>query len=1026
MGAGAVSRGASLLAVAIALAAQPARAGTPQQPDASQPEPQPTPPTSQAPSAAPDQPQEDQAIVITGSRIPRTNLTAISPVTMVQRDEVKLQGATLTEELINQLPMVSPDQGAFVSNGATGTATLDLRGLGASRTLVLLNGRRLMPGDPGYPAPDVNAVPSALIKRVEVLTGGASAVYGSDAVAGVVNFIMDTRLQGLRVDGQASFFQHKNRIGQPYTDILEARRIAYPKGNVVDGGRRDINAAYGTGLFDGRGNVTVYAGYRELSKVTQDSRDYSVCSITVPPNSPEVLRCGGSAAAFPGAFFTNFGAFTIGPDRTFQRGFLPFNFAPWNFFQRPDRRYIGGGFADVEISDAFKPYLEVMYMDDLSSAQIAPSANFFNTTDINCDSPLLSAQQRSRICFTGNFVGEVPVFDRNGNFLGIEGTPTPFVDPVTGATYFRGTLYVGRRNVEGGPRHDELRHKNLRMLGGVKGDVARGITYDASYMYGRVKFSSEFTNELSVTRMRRSLDVITDPATGQPACRSALTGEDPNCIPWDIFALGAVTSEATNYLGITALKSGLVREEVATGFVNARLSEWGIRSPWAEEGLALNFGAERRKDYIDFSPDEFYQSGDLAGSFPATPYSGSIEVKELFGEVRIPIVERRLVERLSIEGGYRQSWYSNPENRFSANSYKLALDFIPIRGVRLRASHQRAVRAPNIVELFAPLGQYEFPRDPCAGVSPAATAEQCARTGVTPSQYGRILAVPPETFGGYNAIFGGNPLLEPEKATTRTLGVVFEPRFLAGFNATIDWFDIDLKGAVSFIDAQRIMDTCLATGDPFFCSRIHRDATGSLWLTEAGFVDDRTANIGGFKVRGIDVGANYARELGRLGSASLAFIGSRMQKFVVDKGGLSTPQDCAGLYGFPCGIPRPRWRHQARLTWESRSGLALSLHWQHIGKMKLSSIEFEPIEPFHPRDETLPAYNYFDLTGLLRLRKQYVLRLGVSNIFDKQPPIVAVNTVACTFGGCNGNTYPQWYNPLGRFVFAGVTIDLKP
>lgn len=1010
----------------LAIAAIPAAAAaqvttTPQSDTPVSTETEPTPPDTAEPAQAP--PPEPQEIVITGSRIPRLNLTAASPVTVIQSQEVKLQGATLTEELLNQLPMVSPDQGAFVSNGATGTATLDLRGLGASRTLVLLNGRRLMPGDPSYPAPDVNAVPSTLIKRVEVLTGGASAVYGSDAVAGVVNFILETRLKGLRVDGQASFFQHKNRIGEPYTDLFDARGIRYPKGNVVDGGRRDINAAYGTGFLDGRGHVTVYAGYRELSKVTQDSRDYSVCSITVPQNNPEALRCGGSSSSFPGHFFTNFRAFTIGPDRTFRPGPVPFNFAPWNFFQRPDRRYTGGGFADFEASRAFKPYLEVMYMDDLSAAQIAPSANFFNTTSINCDSPLLSAQQRSRICFTGNFVGEVPVFDRNGNLLRIEGTPTPFVDPVTGATYFRGTLYVGRRNVEGGPRRDELRHKNLRVLGGAKGDVARGITYDASYMYGRVNFSAEFTNELSVTRIRRSLDVITDPATGQPACRSALTGEDPDCVPWDIFALGAVTQEATNYLGITASRSGLVRQQVATGSVTAQLSEWGIRSPWAEEGVALNVGAEHRKDYIDFLPDEFYQSGDLAGSAPQTPYSGSVNVKELFGELRIPLIERRLVERLSIEGGYRQSWYGNPENRFTANSYKLALDLIPIRGIRLRGSHQRAVRAPNIVDLFAPRGEYEFNQDPCAGVSPNATSEQCARTGVTASQYGQILAVPSEDIGGYNAISGGNPLLDPETATTRTVGVVLEPRFLAGFNATIDLFDIRLKGAVSQIGARVILDTCLATGDPLFCSRIHRDANGSLWLSPEGFVDDRFANIGGFKVQGIDIGANYSRELGRIGSASIAFIGSRLRKFEIDNGGLSTPRDCEGLYGFPCLLPRPRWRHQARLTWENRGGLALSVHWQHTGKMRLSTIEFRPDLPFNSRDASLPAYNYFDVTALLRLRKKYVLRLGVSNIFDKQPPIVASNTPACDFA-CSGNTYPQWYNPLGRFAFAGVTIDL--
>jgi len=337
--------------------------------------------------------EETETIVVTGSRIPRLNLTAVSPVTVVHQDEVKREGVTLTEELLNQLPMVSPGQGIFLSGEATGTSTVDLRGVGAARTLVLVNGRRVIPGDPRDPVPDLNAIPSSLIKRVEVLTGGASSVYGSDAVAGVVNFILDTRLKGLRVEGQASIFQHDNRIGPPIRDVLLEEGLAFPRGNVADGGRQDINAAYGAGFLDGRGHVTLYAGYRKVQSVTQERRDSSACTIGAPEDAPNDLECGGSFASFPGNFFTNFHVLQIGPDRTFTPGFDPFNFAPWNYYQRPDRRYIGGGFADLEFSDSVNPYVEVMYMDDRSIAQIAPSANFANTTDINCDSPLLSEQQ---------------------------------------------------------------------------------------------------------------------------------------------------------------------------------------------------------------------------------------------------------------------------------------------------------------------------------------------------------------------------------------------------------------------------------------------------------------------------------------------------------------------------------------------------------------------------------------------------------------------------------------------------------
>ena len=999
-------RRASLLAIVLVLASRPYSAG------------------AQAESTPQPVVQAEEAIVVTGSRIPRRNLTAVSPVTVIRGEEVQLQGVTLTEELLNRLPQVAPDQGAFISNEATGTATVNLRGLGAARTLVLLNGRRLVPGDPSYPAPDLNLIPSVLIKRIEVLTGGASSVYGSDAVGGVVNFILDSDLDGLRVDGQASFFQHKNRIGEPFLSALADADIARPTGGGIDGSRFNLGAAYGRSFFDGRAHATVYGGYQQIEQLTQNARDYSACTFVADVAAPDATQCGGSVAAFPANFFTNFAAFRTGPNRTFDPGVNFYNFGPSNFYQRPSKKYVAGGFANFDISDAIRPYAEVMYLYDRTVAQIAPGASFGVSQSINCDSPLLSAQQSALVCTTGNYIGEVPIFDPNGNFIGVQGSPTIFVDPVTGASYLRGTLFAARRNVEGGPRRDDRKHKNIRLAGGLKGDLGTAITYDASFVASRVKLYSAYTNELSVTRIVRSLDVIRDPATGQPACRSRLTGEDPECVPWDIFTLGGVAPEAPDYLALTATRAGTVRQRVATAYATFELGKWGISSPWSDEGPALNGGAEYREDRIAYRPDQAYQSGDLAGTFPETPYSGSVRVKELFGEARIPLISGRFIDRLAFEGGYRRSWYSNPSNSFETSSSKIAVDFIPVAGLRFRGSRQRAVRAPNIVELFGPVSNEFFDNDPCAGQLPAATPQQCAATGVSGTDYGHIIAVPPSGFFAYNSIAGGNVALGPEIATTRTLGVVLEPKFLPGFNATIDWFDIRLKGAVAQIGAQVIMDTCIASGDPAFCSRIHRDANGSLWLGPQGFVDDTNANIGALKVRGIDVGVNYVRDLGRFGSASFGFLGSYLSKFTIDNGGLSTAGNCAGRYGFPCNDPLPKWKHNARVTWRSRGAPSLSLHWRHIGPMRLASIALRPEIPVHSADAKLQAFDYFDLTGLLRVGRQFELRAGVNNIFDRQPPLFASNFpfTAC-YRGCNGNTYPQLYDPLGRYIFLGAAIN---
>ena len=1008
----------SLLALGAVIAAQGsnALAQDPAQPDAeasATPAEELQPASSTPPESINPAREVTDTIVVTGSRIPRRNLTAVSPVTVVDKEEIVFQGVQTVEELLNRLPQIAPSQGLFMSNNATGTADVDLRNLGASRTLVLINGRRLAPGDPFYPNPDTNLIPPTLIQRVEVLTGGATSVYGSDAVSGVVNFILDTQLDGLRVDGQASVYQHNNRDDSGIGEALDQRGFIRPKGNTVDAGRQSVNVAYGNSFFDERAHLTIYGGYFKTSELRQDKRDYSACAVDLRDDY-ETLVCTGSPVSYPGNFFTNFGPLTLGEGRTFRFGATPFNFSPWNFYQRSGRRWTGGGFADVEISDAFTPYVELMYLNDRTLAQIAPSGNFQNTQDINCDSPLLSEQQRDFVCFDGNFVGQdvLPIGD--DDFV-IVGEPTPFIDPVTGATYFRGNLAVGRRAVETGGRQADIRHKNLRLVGGFKGDPIRGISYDASYLYERAKADTRQLNYFSNSRMTRALDVITDPSSGQPVCRSVLTGEDPNCVPWDIFEIGAVTPEATAYLSIPATARGVVKEQVANINATIDLGEWDIRSPWAHEAPSFNIGAEYRKDQIDYVPDEISQSGDLGGA-PSNPeIHGSTKVKELFAEAQIPIVTDGLVKRLAFELGYRLSWYSASDSDFSTDSYKIALDLTAVTGVRLRASQQRAVRAPNIVELFTPSIEDFFLDDPCAGFSPKATVAQCALTGLSPAQYGQVIPIPEESgIADYNAIYAGNLDLQPEIAKTRTAGLVLEPAFLHGLTATIDWWEIRLEDAVAYVPGDTIVANCMGTEDPTFCERIHRDANGSLWLSPEGFIDTRLFNIGSLELQGVDIGINYRRDLGRFGSANLEFNGSYLHEYIVDNGGLSESFDCAGRYGFDCFNPIPDWRHTARLTWEGRQGISVSLNWRYTAELKYRPFPDEvPLVPLK-----VPDQSFFDLAAVFRVEPDYTLRLGVNNIFDREPPL----TIPCV-GPCNGNTFPQWYDPLGRNFFAGFTVN---
>ncbi|QNP45205.1 TonB-dependent receptor plug domain-containing protein [Sphingomonas sediminicola] len=372
--------------------------------------------------------QGGQDIIVTGSRIPQPNLESASPVTVVNDQDIKLSGTSRIEDVLNQLPSVGAAQASGVSNGATGTAEVDLRYLGPKRSVVLVNGRRLMPGDPvsTNQSADLNVIPSALVRRAEVLTGGASSVYGADAVAGVVNFIMDTSFEGVRFDGNWSTWQHNQDDpsvsgGLNMSDILASRGYAQPTGSVTDGRSIDGTVTIGAGFDDGRGHAVAYFGYRNTKPVLQRDRDYSAC--VIQNTGGGIPRCGGSATANPGnaVIFatTTEGSITstlaaLGPGTIAPFGSNIYNYGPLNYFQRPDERYIAGTFADYEISPAIKPYLEFMFMDDRTAAQIAPSGDFGNTLTINCDNPFMSTAQFDVICGNSNnlingFLGSFPL-----------------------------------------------------------------------------------------------------------------------------------------------------------------------------------------------------------------------------------------------------------------------------------------------------------------------------------------------------------------------------------------------------------------------------------------------------------------------------------------------------------------------------------------------------------------------------------------------------------------------------------------
>ena len=1003
---------------------------------------------------------EVSEVVVTGSRIPQPNLTSASPVTVVGAQDVLTRGVTRTEDLVNQLPQVFAGQGAMIANGATGTATVDLRGLGPNRTLVLIDGRRLHIGTPAATAPntapDLNFIPAALVERVEVVTGGASAVYGADAVAGVVNFKMQRNFEGVRLDAQYSGYQHTNNndslqevIRRRAAGALDPSAFRVPEKDVWDGGTTDLNLVVGVNSPDGKGNVTAYAGYRNVQAVTQDNRDYSACNIATSSAaaSYDGWICSGSGTTAPAQFLPGGGALTgitLDPNAPGGRGFRlydanrdAFNFAPYNHFQRPDTRYTLGAFANYQFSQKVEFYTQLMFMDDHTASQIAPSGVFGQNMNINCDgNPFLTAHMVAAFC--APTIDQLPDDPANPASIGLNTD----ADPTTPGQ--QASVAVLRRNVEGGGRISDLRHTSYRGVIGLRGEFDNGFQYDIYGQHGAVEYQQVFFNDFSLARSAKALDVVIDPTTGLPACRSAapaLAGAnfDPACRPYDIFSLAGPSQEAIDYLQTPGFQNGEYVQTVVSASLTGDLGQYGVKLPWANDGVGFAVGTEYRRERLQRNTDMAFQTGDLAGQGGATlPTQGAYDLYELFGEARIPLVQDRpFFHNLSAEVGYRWSDYSLG---FSTDTYKLAGEWSPTPDVRFRGGYNRAVRAPNVVELFSTLNVVlNGSTDPCEGTTPTWTLDQCARTGVTAAQYGNIV---PNLAGQYNGQVGGNPDLQPETSDTYSVGVVFTPAFIPGFSASVDWYRIKLKDRIGQIGQDVTLERCAATGDAFFCGLIRRaPGTGSLWLSQNGYIVDTTFNTGALEVEGVDVEANYrfdfgdfgaTRGLDRFGGLSFNFQGSWLDKYAITTLPGDEPFDCAGLYGTVCtgsavstGAPLVEWRHKLRATWRTPWNVELSGTWRHISGVDVDA-EFSGASHGRGPDARLGSQNYFDLAGTWGVRENVTLRFGVNNLFDKEPPLASSGAGSisnCPTGPCSGNTYPMTYDSLGRYLFFGVRAD---
>jgi iron complex outermembrane recepter protein len=958
-----------------------------------------------APAADDEAIAEGETIVVTGSLITNPNIESSSPVQVIGAEEIELRQSSNAESLLRTLPGVVPNVGINQNNGNGGASFVDLRNLGANRNLVLIDGVRLVPaggaGTVNSAAFDLNNIPLALVERVDALTGGASTTYGADAVSGVVNFITKKNFTGFA----ASISQSISEQGD---------------GNAF---RADITI--GGNFDDGKGNAVLSVGYQESDPVSFGDRDFSLFTIS----SINGRAAGASPTSVPTAIqFTDpLGSFLqLSPDST---SLIPqyssFNFNPFNVFTVPFSRFNIYSAANYELSDKVEVYARGLFSRNSVSTIIAPSGLFGATLTINGDNPTLRPNIRDQICTL------------NGIALGAACNTNQAI-PLPG---------VYRRLVELGPRVSEFVTNIFDYRAGFKYNISDSVKLDVYGAYGESTRTETQTGYVLNSRVQQALTATT-------TCTNTANG----CVPLNLFGpAGSITPAQVGFIG----GSSTIARSATLGQVHGVLSgDFGYTLPSASDPISFAVGAEYRNYTAQVRPDNLAQiPGELGGAGGAVlPVSGGFDVKEAFGELIVPLAsDKPFFKDLTIEAGVRYSKYSvntvgNP--KFSATTYKGGVNWEPVDGLKIRGNYQRAVRAPNIGELFAPVvtGLTTLSSDPCAGAAPVANANLravCIAQGASATQIGII---PNPAAGQANATGGGNALLRPEKADTYTVGVVIQPKnVVPGLTLTVDYFNIKIDKAVTSPTPADIIGACFnnlsaASAASAACTSIRRNPSNGGLSGPTGTVrglPQPLSNLGNLATDGIDFALNYRRDLG-FAEYSSSFNATYTLNSKFKATPTSINRECTGLYSSNCGQLQPKLSLNARTTLKF-GDVEVSLLWTRVGKLKYEGLEDDfAVRGFSPTNRRLfsgviannpgitsalagrqvdfnriKAKNYYDLTSKFGISDNLDITIGVINLLDSQPPITGANA-----GGLNnaGNTYPSTYDAVGRRYQATASL----
>ncbi len=965
--------------------------------------------TTTAPSAAPTaldaadpatKPVNEDDIVVTGSRIARPEIDSPSPITSLSAATLEQSGRTNVTDFLVQNPALlgsttsANQSGSTASFGGAGTNLLNLRNLGADRTLVLVDGRRHVAGLPGTASVDINTIPKDLIDRIDVQTGGAgSAIYGADGVSGVVNFVLKRDFEGLRIRGQAGATEDG------------------------DAGNRFFAITGGKNFADGRGNVALSYEYTADDRLSSLQRrntgsPLDTFSFARNPNDP------GDDPSIPDRILQNnlrysdssrFGAVDVdfdgipdfnGNGGIYNRGLL----LPGGVTQGGDSTPLAGYQGD------FQPKNRIHNVNLLTSFEVSKALRVF---------------AQGKYSNTKSFTVAQPSFD----FFTYLAPDNAYLNDRLGIAAADGAL-LSRDNYDLGIRGESAKRETFRGVIGADGRISEHAKYEFSYVYGQTRSRFVSSNYRLADRYYAALDAVRDPATGRIVCRSSLdpTGNiDPNnfdqpattftpgansgCLPINLLGEGLVSPAALDFINVDLVNRYKVQQHVLSGSISGDFGQF-FELPGGP--IAFAIGGEYRKEKSAFVSDPYAQQGALLDLAQVSPEKGSFNVKEAFAELNVPLLKNvRFADTLSFDAAIRLSDYSTVGR---TTTYSVGGVYAPVKDIRVRGTYSQAVRAPNITELFSPTnGTFSFIDDPCDAQNlPEGTQYRqanCTATltaaGLTPAQIAAFNPVDdPAATVSLPGRAGGNRNLSEETAKTWTVGIVLQPQFLPRLTITADWFNIKLKNAVRTATAQELVDLCVdqPTLDNVYCANVTRSGTN-------GYVSDyfiAPQNVAAFRTSGLDLSVAYTLVASpEIGSFTLSVRGNYLDKLTF------VPTPGADVENSRLLPQAPKYSGQTDLTW-TNGDLSVNYGLTYQSKTRRFTADQVAASP----DYADPQYFFYrerwehDIQASVRAGDRFSFYGGVNNFTGKIGDV----------GNRTGINTP--YNALGRVFYAGARMSL--